>query len=330
MWNEKYEPWRHLRNMGRLVGTGFYIPPEWYNHFRMFPPINNNFQEEKTLNPNNRSEPTQDGADTLSEERARLREELGQRSRSLAAEGMRYYNLFWVRKPLEDMERQYYVFKGSGMSHDAAIRKTLGEFYTRLAERRRAALIQSEEARLSGEFLSMREAATVIGALAHLQRHELTPQQVTLLAQRKRADVVEGDVLSARIERYAKKKEVTTPAPDGGGAPERPATPEEDPSQKQPTGEALLGAPAATPGDQPGPPEIEGGATSASLTFEGAVLFDELAGGTPSEGRAVVVKPNPGGDTLAKLQSRAMADTGSVEWFSASGPSYPTSGAHRK
>ncbi|KPA73268.1 putative mitochondrial hypothetical protein [Leptomonas pyrrhocoris] len=200
-WNEKYEPWEHMKRMGRLVGTGFYIPPEWYNHFRMFPPINHNFQQEKTLNPHNQSEPTQDDTDHLSAERMALRDELARKSRLVASEGMRYYNIFWVRKPLDRMERQYYELKRKGVSHSVAIKKVLESFYDELTVKKRVAAIQAEEAKLSGKFISMREATVIMGVLTQLQQEQLTPHQVALLAKEHRDTVYDGEAFEATVER---------------------------------------------------------------------------------------------------------------------------------
>lgn len=184
-WSDKYDPWLHLRRMGKLVGTGFYIPPNWYNHFRMFPPITHSFKEEKTLNPYTVEEVTQEQFNTLSDDRKAVREELARRSRSLAATGMRYFNIFWVEKPLDDAERQYYVLrKSSGLSHEAALKKVLGEFYESQALRRRSHMIQSEEAQMTGKFLTMREAMSVVQLLGDAQRLGLAPHQFSEIAQR--------------------------------------------------------------------------------------------------------------------------------------------------
>lgn len=183
IWNEKYEPWEHMRRMGRLVGTGFYIPPEWYNHFRMFPPINHNFQQEKTLNPRNRSEPTGELDSPLSVRRREIREELGRKSRLLASEGMRYYNIFWIRKPLDEMEKQYFDLERKGVRHDVAIKKVLETFYNKITAKKRVAAIQAVEAKLSGKFISMREAVVVINVLSQLQNKQFSPHQASLLSK---------------------------------------------------------------------------------------------------------------------------------------------------
>lgn len=201
VWNEKYEPWAHMKRMGRLAGTGFYIPPEWYNHFRMFPPIQHNFQQERTLNPHNHSEPTQDFDGNLSAERVALRDELAHKSRLLASEGMRYYNIFWVRKPLDRMEKGYYDLKRSGVSHTAAIQKVLQDFYDELTAKKRVAAIQAEEAKLSGQYITMREATVVMQVLAQLQREQLTPHQASLLAQEQREKAHEGTSLAVTLKR---------------------------------------------------------------------------------------------------------------------------------
>ncbi|KAG5509039.1 hypothetical protein JKF63_06046 [Porcisia hertigi] len=200
-WNEKYEPWEHLKRMGRLAGTGFYIPPEWYSHFRMFPPINHNFQQERTLNPHNASEPTQDDTDRLSAERIALRDELSRKSRLLASEGMRYYNVFWIRKPLDRMERHYYELKRKGVAHSEAIKRVLQVFYDDLTVKKRVAAIQAEEAKLSGKYISMREATVIMGVLTQLQKEQLTPHQVTLLAKEQREKAQAGESFAATVER---------------------------------------------------------------------------------------------------------------------------------
>ncbi|CCW65462.1 unnamed protein product [Phytomonas sp. EM1] len=213
IWNEKYEPWVHMKRMGRLVGTGFYIPPEWYNHFRMFPPINHNFQEEKTLNPHNESEPTQDQTDHLTAERIALRDELARKSRLVASEGMRYYNIFWVRKPLDRMEKEYYDLKRGGMPHEDAIQKVLSGFYNDLTVKKRVAAIQAEEAKLSGKFISMREATVVMSVLVQLQREQLMPHQVSLLADKQRKAAQEGGGLTAVVTRASTPTEECTSPP---------------------------------------------------------------------------------------------------------------------
>lgn len=191
LWNEKYEPWEHMKRMGRLVGTGFYIPPEWYNHFRMFPPVNHNFQQEKTLNPHNHSEATNDPlmSSSLTPERVAVRDELARKSRLLASEGMRYYNIFWVQKPLDRMEQHYLDMRRKGVQHNVAIKKVLEKFYNEITAKKRVAAIQAEEAKLSGKFISMREAVVVMNILAQLQEEQFSPHQASLLAnvQRERS-----------------------------------------------------------------------------------------------------------------------------------------------
>lgn len=182
-WMDKHEPWEHMKRMGRLVGTGFYIPPEWYSHFRMFPPINHNFQQEKTLNPRNNPDPTSSGTNTLSSDRVAIRQELAHRSRLLASEGMRYYNLFWVRKPLDRMEKQYMDLTRKGAQHSYAMKRVLDSFYDEITVKRRVAAIQEEEAKLSGKFISMREAIAVMAILSHVQREQLSPHQAAVLAK---------------------------------------------------------------------------------------------------------------------------------------------------
>lgn len=183
IWNEKYEPWEHMRRMGRLVGTGFYIPPGWYNHFRMFPPINHNFQQEKTLNPHNRSDPTSELNSSLSSKRIAIREELGRKSRLLASEGMRYYNIFWIQKPLDRMEKQYFDLERKGIRHDVALKKVLEAFYNEITAKKRVAAIQAVEAKLSGKFISMREAVVIMNVLSQLQNKQFSPHQASQLSK---------------------------------------------------------------------------------------------------------------------------------------------------
>ncbi|EPY35791.1 hypothetical protein STCU_00910, partial [Strigomonas culicis] len=216
VWNAKYEPWVLMRRMGRLAGTGFYIPPEWYNHFRMFPPMQNHFQQEQTLNPQNELDPTQDDrSGQLAAERLALRDELAHKSRLVASEGMRYYNIFWVRKPLDRMEKEYYDLKRRGIAHDVAIRKVLQGFYEALARKKRLSAIQAEEAKLSGKYITMREATVVMGVLTQIQREQLTPHQVALFAKEQRQTVQAGDGLRTEVRSAAT---TTTAVKDGAAA----------------------------------------------------------------------------------------------------------------
>lgn len=206
-WNDKYEPWEHMKRMGRLVGTGFYIPPEWYNHFRMFPPINHNFQQEKTLNPHNKSEPTGDSRSSLTDERLAIREELSRKSRLLASEGMRYYNIFWIQKPLDRMEKKYFELTSKGVRHNDAIKKVLESFYDEITTKKRVAAIQSEEAKLSGKFISMREALVVMNILTHLQTNQISPHQASLLAKEQAEKTFNGPSFIATIKSTPGKSE---------------------------------------------------------------------------------------------------------------------------
>lgn len=298
VWNEKYEPWAHMKRMGRIVGTGFYIPPEWYNHFRMFPPINHNFQQEKTLNPQNRSEPTQRDETSMSAERLALRDELARKSRSLASEGMRYFNIFWVQKPLDKMEREYFQLKRNGASHQVAIKKVLQSFYETLSVKKRVAQIQSEEARLSGGFISMREATTVLQVLSHLQAAQLTPQQVAELASRKGETARTGDAMIGRVERRAP---AASPSATGDAA----AT-----ASSAPSAATTTTAPSSAA-------DISADALAAAL--EG----DSQALGAAAAAYTVVVDASPN-DTLQQLQSvTATEGTGQLDWFDGPSPSYP-------
>eukprot|EP00758_Cryptobia_borreli_P018908 Tbor_TRINITY_DN7633_c0_g1::TRINITY_DN7633_c0_g1_i1::g.1006::m.1006 len=206
-WNKKYEPWEHLRAMGRLSGTGFYIPPEWYNHFRMFPPINNNFLEEQTMNPMNEAEPTQVRSE-LDTTRAAVRDELGKRSRLLVSEGMRYYNIFWVQKPIDEMERKYYQLIANGATHEGAIRAALEQFHATLSTKKRVAAIQAEEAKLSGNFVTMREASAIMNTLVHIEKKKFTPYNATKLAEAKYKMALTGGQMEGTT-RYVEKRRPT-------------------------------------------------------------------------------------------------------------------------
>ncbi|EKF38667.1 hypothetical protein MOQ_001124 [Trypanosoma cruzi marinkellei] len=282
VWNESYEPWQHMKRMGRLVGTGFYIPPEWYNHFRMFPPINHNFQQEKTLNPRNESEPTQDDTGSLSQERAALRDELARKSRLLASEGMRYYNIFWVRKPLDRMEKEYYELKRKGIAHSEAIKKVLEGFYKELAVKKRVAAVQAEEAKLSGRFITMREATVVLNVLAQLHREQLTPHQVTLLAREQQQATEKASGLTAMVSR------VSAPA----------AGIEAD----------------STASKEPGSDEALSADSLANM------LEDDHAGGTGTQYQVEV--KHSARDSVRQLQEKSTDNTGSPDWYTGASPVY--------
>ncbi|ORC88053.1 uncharacterized protein TM35_000181100 [Trypanosoma theileri] len=286
IWNEQYEPWQHMRRMARLVGTGFYIPPAWYSHFRMFPPIQHNFQQEKTLNPHNASEPTQDGSDTLSQERVALRDELARKSRLVASEGMRYYNIFWVRKPLDKMEKEYYDLKRKGVAHSVAIKKVLQTFYDDLSIKKRVASIQAEEAKLSGRFITMREATVVLNVLAQLHREQLTPHQVTLLAKEQQEATESGSGLSANVSR------ASTPS-------------------------------SAAEGEKGGVPLNMDEAFSADslsnmLSGDRTEESENANKGTQYQ---VEVKPS-GRDSVRQLQGKATDHTGTSGWYTGASPMY--------
>eukprot|EP00796_Vickermania_ingenoplastis_P001025 gene1025-613_t len=282
LWNEKYEPWEHMKRMGRLVGTGFYIPPEWYNHFRMFPPINHNFQQERTLNPQNQSEPTATGEATssLSVERAAVREELGRKSRLLASEGMRYYNIFWVRKPLDRMEREYFVLRRKGIQHSTAIKKVLNAFYEEITAKRRVAAIQAEEAKLSGKFISMREAVVVMGVLSQLQRDQFSPHQAALLAKGQRERALHDDGIAVQMV--------------------RPAT----------------AAAAGIQGD------ADDGEAAAEAGLSPDALADVLAeeGETAAPTSHVTVAVSDAVDSIRRLKDLATDNTGDIHWYTGESP----------
>lgn len=213
LWREKYDAWAYLRRMGRIVGTGFYIPPEWYNHFRMFPPIQHNFLEEKTLNPHNDSEPTQSQQDHVAASRRAIRDELAKQSRSLASDGMRYFNMFWVEKSLDKAERQYYNNKRRGFNHEEAIKAALEEYYSEMATKARVHLIQSEEAKVSGNFITMREAGAVLNVLTHIQSARLAPHQYGELADSIRSTANDDRLKKATIIDTSKEPAAAPLAP---------------------------------------------------------------------------------------------------------------------
>lgn len=200
-WSDKYDAWRHMRRMGKLVGTGFYIAPNWYHHFRMFPPHTHHFKEEKTMNPHAVEEPTQEQFDSVTADRRALRDELARRSRTLASAGMRYFNIFWVKKPLDDAERRYHSLRRStGLGHDDALKQVLAEFYQKQALRRRSHMIQAEEAQMTGKFLTMREAMSVVQLLSDAQKLSLAPHQFAEIAQSTRARAASGETATASVQ----------------------------------------------------------------------------------------------------------------------------------
>jgi hypothetical protein len=296
VWNEKYEPWAHMKRMGKIVGTGFYIPPEWYNHFRMFPPVHHNFQQEQTLNPKNASEPTQDDRTTISAERLKLRDELARKSRALATEGMRYYNLFWVQKPLDAMERQYFRLQKQGVPHNVAIKKVLQEFYDSLAVKQRVAHIQSEEAKLSGGFITMREATTVLSVLAQLQKEQLTPHQVATLAADRHREVQGGDLVHGTVENTLNASPTPAPASDAGAVA---AASTADTTDVKVDDAAAVDSSAAE------------AINAAALS---AMLEDEAGSSAPTSSIKVTIKDSTS-DSLPKLRQAATDETGDFEWF---------------
>eukprot|EP00744_Colponema_vietnamica_P021328 GILI01030443.1.p1 GENE.GILI01030443.1~~GILI01030443.1.p1 ORF type:complete len:282 (-),score=38.03 GILI01030443.1:46-801(-) len=250
----------------------------------MFPPISNNFLEEQTMNPHNQSEPTQIRTE-LDGTRAAVREELGKRSRALASEGMRYYNIFWVQKPLDEMERKYYQLKESGIGHDDAIRAALEMFHTRLSGKKRVAAIQAEEAKLSGNFITMREASSVLSALVHLEKKRATPHHAVELVERKAALASEAP-LKIGTARWVQNRTVTLAAAvDADGDSE--ATP--------PT--------AVAEGDADG-------------------LFSFLE---DSSGKMVVDTSDTPSESVAALREQATNRTGSSAWYGGSSPQYTVS-----
>lgn len=312
-------------------------PPEWYNHFRMFPPINHNFQQERTLNPHNESEPTQDSTDQLSAARLALRDELARKSRLLASEGMRYYNIFWVRKPLDRMERSYYDLKRRGCAHDVAIKKVLQTFYEELTVKKRVSAIQAEEAKLSGRFITMREAVVVMNVLTQLQRESWTPQQISMLAKETHERARESGFLTAEV--LAGPSAASRESDDDGD--ESAAAVEESgndgSSQQTPQrndAHHLTGATSITTtqgaddasNNVSAAAAVAGAATSSmKATADADALADMLAdsaedGATVTKSGYRVRIKEAKHDSVRQLAERAMDYSGSANWYTGSSP----------
>eukprot|EP00759_Apiculatamorpha_spiralis_P053513 PhF_6_TR6228/c1_g1_i1/m.9403 len=232
-WWKKYDAWTVMNRMSKLVGTGFYIPPEWYQHFRMFPPPHNMAREEQThnhmANPQNQKSPY------ANETRMQVRQALAQHSRSAASAGNRYANLFWVMKPLDEMERSYYRYVSEfGYRHEEAVEKVVNEYYAKEATRTRVHSLHQEEARLSGKFITMKEGLAVIQALAHIQSSQMAPHEFAQMANR--IEDYNTKQSSSRVvntvtyETKTEKQPETTPATidtpvEGTPTPAAPAVP---------------------------------------------------------------------------------------------------------
>ena len=182
-WFEKYDSWAAFNKMRKLAGTGFYVPPDWYQHFRMFPPPHNLAREEHTLNPQ-AHDPHIKTEFEKNEDRHNLRDALGRASRSAASAGNRYMNIFWIQKPLDEMERSYYSYTSeNGMTHEEAFKRVVDEYYAKQAVRMRVRQIQREEVALSGKCLSMKEGIALIHTLSTLQKQQLPPQELASLSE---------------------------------------------------------------------------------------------------------------------------------------------------
>jgi hypothetical protein len=283
-WNEKYEAWGQLRRMARLAGTGFYIPPAWYQHFRMFPPANHNFTEEKTQNPFNQAEDTQADLSQTQTQRDALRRELGEKSRSLASEGMRYSNLFWVKKPIDEMERHYYLLtRGKGRRHDEAVRAVLQQYRERQTVRKRVHLIQAEEAKLSGGFITMKEAMSVLNVLSTIQTAKMAPYQYAEMTKK-----MEGVVLDAPLKTAAMVSK-------------------QRPKQQQPAAAADAAAAAAGAGSSVSLLAGDAAAETAMELFESLEVADEPLG---RQG-------------VAGLREAAMDGTADGAWYAGAAPTPP-------
>ena len=214
IWQNKYDAWVHLKRMSKLAGTGYYIPPNWYQHFRMFPPISHNFHEERTLNPYANSEPTQLDME-LDEGRQKLRQELGMKSRSLAAAGNRYFSQFWIQKPLDTMERKYYdLTSNKKLSHREAVDMLLKEHQKERQTRRRVQLIQAEQAKQSGKYITMREATALMSLLHHT--HSLPGAQAAeSLANTIQQQSIDAPLKSARFALASNSQRSGSSSSDG-------------------------------------------------------------------------------------------------------------------
>lgn len=289
-WNEKHEAWVHLRKMSKLAATGFYIPPAWYQHFRMFPPTTHNFTEEKTQNPQNVGDETQTPANKLpgySEARKELRTQLAKHAVSAATAGNRYLNQFFVRKPIDEMEHHYNDLTRRGVSHKEALRKVLTAYREKQAVRARTHLIQSEEARLSGKFITMREAVSVMQILNTVQVERFAPQDYAHLAAETKQHYLNDPLVSAqRVTRQVKKAKPTTTA-DATAAPVAAAD--------------AAAAPAEAATKPPVAPEATGDDDDTELIEE------------------VIANPTPG-DSLPKLRETARDGMETDMWYDGYSP----------
>ena len=319
IWNQKYEAWALLRRMGKLAATGFYIPPDWYYHFRMFPPISHNFQEEQTLNPYNDSEPTQSEFATESSRRA-LRDELARHSRGAATEGNRYMSLYWVQRPIDQMERRYWHYtRALGFHHELAIKKVIQEYHEEKGTRRRAAMIQSEEALLSGKFVTMREAMSVLEVLKQAQTSQLAPHQYTMLAAKANKSVQEGAPFEAAtvVKRTSSNQRQQVPTPAEAPTPATLAVAPSAGTVALPT-DAVGAAKSSAPTTTPTSPAAV--AAESPMVGNASALHDLLLGDVVEE-HAVEAVPNPS-DTIAALKEVAMDHTGDAGWYTGFSPVY--------
>lgn len=322
-WNEKYEAWPLLRKMGKLAGTGFYIPPEWYYHFRMFPPISNNFTEERTLNPHNDAEPTQSEI-MLDATREKLRDELSRQSRGAATEGSRYFNLYWVKKPLDQMERRYWYFtRTMGFEHETSIKRVVQEYHEEKAVRRRTAMIQAEEAKLTGKFITMTEAMTVLQLLRQAQTTQLAPHQYSQLAQQTARQIEEEEPYTVEtrvVTKLAPRQPAPTAAPPPAAAAASDAA-----ATSSATGTAAPNATSATtaPTDAATPPPSSSSTAAASSSSSATVqsLHDLLGAETVDE--TVVEAVQTKADNVKKLREEAMDAAGTTQWYKGHTPFYP-------
>lgn len=274
-WSDKYDAWRYMRRMSKLVGTGFYIAPNWYHHFRMFPPQSHSFKQEHTENPYAVEEPTQEQFDSVDSDRRALRDELARRSRSLASAGMRYFNIFWVKKPLDDAERRYFALRrgNAGLGHDDAMKQVLSEFYQKQALRRRSHMIQAEEAQMTGKFLTMREAMSVVQLLGDAQKMSLAPHQFAELAQSARSRTSNGETTVGASRTVAQQSDANK------------------------RGETMSAE-----------------ALHAMLSGSGDASAQDSAAGRTTMSTTVVVE-DAESDSVSSLKNISTGSTGSVDWF---------------
>jgi hypothetical protein len=320
-WRQEYEPWKHLRRTANLAGTGFYIPPEWYQHFRMFPPVQNQFLEEQTLNPYNDSEQTQPAADQKDALRNEIRKELGMHSRSMAAEGNRYFNIFWVEKSMDKAERSYHLYKGRGYTHTEAIRKALEEYYEEQTLKKRAHIIQCEEAKLSGKFLTMREASSMLTALSRMTTLTLAPHEFSVLAGETAEAVATTPVKRGRSRTIPRAVEIkSSPATADAttdGSTTTAAAPGAEPVPSPAAADQAVAPTEAPAADATAPATSPANTANDLSAFDLADILEQDASQV-----TVVEAVETAGESLPKLRERSLGGVGHSGWYKGPSPTF--------